>query len=242
MTNNIQDLLKEINTSRAYDVFIPSLNTYAKLKPLIIEQIRNIIESVTTETYFEIGFQAALINIIADNLITENINVNMLTEYDKLIIALYIRINDISPIYNNIDISNKKTTITEYPHPASTTIENEGIQLTCKVPTLAIERNYTQYILAKVKDKTDDSTALKAVINVLLLAEITKYISAITINSTTTEQPDIFSDWVKTVEALPVTVLKRVIEYIDSVKSLREDILKIDDTTNIEFNLRLFTS
>jgi hypothetical protein len=76
----------------------------------------------------------------------------------------------------------------------------------------------------------------------LFIAEISKYISAITINDITTTQTETFSEWVTIVEALPVILLKRVIEYIDSVKSLRENILRIDDTSNIEFNLRLFTA
>jgi hypothetical protein len=242
MSNNIQDILREINTSRAYDVYVPSLSTTVKFKPLIIEQIRNILENVTTETYFEIGFQNALITIISSNVITDNVDVSKFTEYDKLSIALFVRINDISPLYSNHDISNKKTEIVELQHPSSITITNDSIILVCDVPTLTLERNYNSYVLEKINNKTDNPAALKAVINVLLLAELAKYISSITINDIVTTQIDVFADWVKIVEVLPVSILKDVIDYIDSVKALREKILKINDTESIEFNLRLFTS
>ena len=105
MSDKLIDILNQVNLTETYDIFIPSLKSVIKFKPVIIEQYRNFINSVANNPYFNIGFQQELTNLIMSNIISADVNVLQFNEIDKLAIAIAIRINDISSTLNDVDIT-----------------------------------------------------------------------------------------------------------------------------------------
>lgn len=242
MSEDLTDLLKEINITRAYDIFIPSLKYAIKFKPLIIEQFRDFIDKVANTPYFNIGFQQELTNIIRSNIVTENIIIDNFTEVDKLAIALSVRINDISPTYNNVDITHIKTSIEQLLHLENYSVTKDNITLLCQVPTLKTEFNYNTYAEKNLNEDVEDSSALKDIIDLMFVAEISKCIYKITVDGIEYLQIDDFSKWISAVSNLPISVLSEALMYTDKVKAVKDKLLKVSEDVTIDYDLRLFTA
>jgi hypothetical protein len=241
-TNNLIDTLNEINASRAYEVYVPSIKSNLKFKPLIIAQFSDFVDTVAKNSYFDLGFQQELTNTIRKNIITDNFDVNTLTELDKLCIALKIRINDISSTYNDKDISSKIDEIKALNHPDLLEIEEGGIKVVCKVPNLLTEENYISYSCNTLDQEVTDVEALKSILNIIFVAELSKYIDSIVVDANTYTQENNKENWIPTISTLPVSILNRVISYIDSIKQIKTKLLTIDENSKIDYDLRLFTT
>jgi len=139
-------------TEFTYDVYIPSLGTSIKVKPVLVEQFKTLVERSYSIPFLNIGF-----NLELNNILKQNIDVyDKINEIDKAIIALHIRQNDLD-LKTNIPTNLKV--------PKDLLIQD----IICKVPTLVQEDEYLQYVinlLQKGNPPTDS----------LLLAEISKYI------------------------------------------------------------------
>jgi hypothetical protein len=242
MSNDLTDLLKEINTTRAYNIFVPSLKSTIRFKPLIIEQFRDFIDKVANTPYFNIGFQQELTNIIRSNTLTENISIDSFTEIDKLAIALSIRVNDISSTYSDIDITSIKTSIEQLSHLENYSVTKDNITILCQVPTLKTEFNYNTYAERNLNEDVEDSSALKDIIDLMFVAEIAKCVYKITVDGTEYLQVDDFAKWISAVSNLPISVLNEALVYTDKVKTVKDELLKVNENVTIDYDLRLFTA
>jgi hypothetical protein len=244
MSTNLIDLLNEINLSSAYNIFLPSLKQSVKFKPLTIEQFKNIVDRSTKVPYLNVGFHQELINIIKNNLVTEQQDniCNFITELDRAIIAINIRINDVSTTYNNVDLTSKKTEYNNIVYPENIILNSDQITIECSVPSIIREEKYNDYVTVKFNETMTEESAVKDVLNLMLVAEIAKYISRISINGTDYTQVESFEEWVKTVTTLPLSLLNNTINYIDNIKSFRDNLFEINNNNFIEYNMNLFTA
>ena len=127
----------------SYNVFVPSLKRHLSFKPLLVSQFKDLINESYRLSFLNIGF-----NLVLNKIIKENIELDIpLTEFDKAVIALYIRKND---------------TLLE------TSIPSDVKMPSVKVPTLEEENNYLNY--------TNELLENNATADELLIAEITKYV------------------------------------------------------------------
>jgi len=127
----------------SYNIFIPSLKEYVTFKPLLVSQFKDLINESYRLSFLNIGFNLTLNKIINNNIEPSII----LTEFDKAIIALHIRKNDMlleTNIPSNIEIPN------------------------IKIPTLEEENIYLNYTITLLESN--------ATADELLLAEIAKYV------------------------------------------------------------------
>jgi hypothetical protein len=244
MNTNLVDLLNEVNLSSAYNIFLPSFKQNIKFKPLTIEQFKTIVDRSAKVPYLNVGFHQELINIIKSNIITEQQDniCNFITELDRAIIAINIRINDVSVTYNNIDLTSKKTEYNNIQFPDSMTLNSNQIIIECGVPSIISEEKYNDYVTKKFNETMTEESAVKDVLNLMLVAEIAKYINKIVISETIYTQTESFDDWVTAVTSLPLSLLNDTINYIDNIKSFRDNLFKLDDNKFIEYNMNLFTA
>jgi hypothetical protein len=129
----------------SYNVFVPSLKEYVTFKPLLVNQFKDLINESYKLPFLNIGFNLSLNKIIKDNIVTDTV----LTEFDKAVIALYIRKND---------------TLLETNIPPNIKIPS------IKAPTLERENSYLNYAKSLLENN--------ATTDELLVAEITKYIDS----------------------------------------------------------------
>jgi hypothetical protein len=147
-----QNLPLNMYTEFTYDVYIPSLGTSIKVKPVLVEQFKTLVEKSYSIPFLNIGF-----NLELNNILKQNVDVyDKINEIDKAIIALHIRQNDLD-LKTNIPTNLKV--------PKDLLIQD----IICKVPTLVQEDEHLQYVitLLQIGNPPTDS---------LLLAEISKYI------------------------------------------------------------------
>jgi hypothetical protein len=242
MSNNLIDILNLVNLTETYDVYVPSIKSYFKFKPVIIEQYRNFINSVANNPYFNIGFQQELTTLIKANIVDTDVNVSLFTEIDKLAIALAIRINDISSTYNDIDLTFLKEKIEQLFIPEQTTIFKDGVTVICNIPTLSIEDNFNRYAEKNLDEEVKEATALKDIIDLMFISEIAKCITVISVNNETYTQHEDFETWLKAVSNLPISLLNDALKYVDSIKAVKDTLLKVNDTDSLVYDLSLFTS
>jgi hypothetical protein len=242
MSNNLIDILNLVNSIETYDVYIPSIKSYIKFKPVIIEQYRNFINSVANNPYFNIGFQQELTTLIKTNIVDPDINISSFTEIDKLAIALAVRINDISSTYNDIDLTFLKEKIEQLIIPEQTTITKDSVTIICNIPTLFIEDNFNRYAEKNLDEEVKEATALKDIIDLMFVSEIAKCITVISVNNETYTQHEDFVTWLKAVSNLPIILLNDALKYVDSIKAVKDTLLKVNDTNSLVYDLSLFTS
>jgi hypothetical protein len=243
MSTNLIDIINEKNRTSAYDVFLPSLKQNIKFKPLTIEQFKCVVDSATKVPYLNVGFQQELNNIIKNNIISDDQNIfDSITEIDKLVIAINIRINDVSQTYRDKNILFKKDDILNLLLPDKITLKNESILIECSVPKITVEEKYNNYVTTKFNETISEESAIKDIFNLMLIAEAAKYIDNITIDGISYDRLEPYDEWVKIVAALPLLQFSNIINYIDNIKSLRDNLLRIDDSTFIEYDMNIFTS
>jgi hypothetical protein len=242
MSDNLIEILNQINLTELYDVYVPSLKKTVKFKPIIIEQYRNFIDSVANNPYFNVGFQQELTNLIKTNITSSDVNVDQLTEIDKLAITLSIRINDISSTHNNEDITFINQKITQLNIPDQQIITKDNIIVTCNVPTLYIENNFNQYAIKNLDEEVKDVNALKDIIDLMFISEIAKCITSIDVGNDVFKQPDSFENWLKAISGLPISILNDILKYVDSIKDIKDNLLKINDNNSLTYDLSLFTA
>jgi len=139
-------------TEFTYNVYIPSQNKEVQFKPLLVKQFTDLLNCSYNIPFLNISFNLKLNEIIKHNIVTED----SITEFDKFVIALYIRQNDLS----------FDTTINSTEHPKDTTIQT----IPCSVPTIEKEDEYLNYITSLLKQNNFNK-------DTLLIAEIAKYIN-----------------------------------------------------------------
>jgi hypothetical protein len=76
----------------------------------------------------------------------------------------------------------------------------------------------------------------------MFVSEIAKCITVIEVNKDFYYQPDSFETWLKAVSNLPISLLNDALKYVDTVKLVKDDLLKINNTNNLIYDLSLFTS
>lgn len=242
--SELKELLNEIYTATAYEIYIPSLGKHLKFKPFIIEQYQEFIDTVTRNPYFNVGFQKQLTSVIRSNIITDDAyyDINNINELDKAAIALTVRVNDISSTYKTADISSKINEIAQLPTLPANTINHNNIIIRCQIPNLIAEERYNDYVIERLKDNVTEDSVLKDVLNVLFIAEISKYVVSVTVNDNEHLLDKNFEEWTNIVSSLPTNFIKDIVSYIDNVKSVRDNLFKIDDTQSIDYDLNIITS
>ena len=184
-------------------IFVPSIQKQIDFKPLTIKQYKDILKSNRLNQFKGTGFNLGIINVIEEGLNS----IELITDFDKHIIALKLRYRDIL----------LKEIIQKVKHPKEKKIKEDIYCVTLKAPFLNLEKQYTEYILQNKNSSAD----------MLILAEIVKYISYLSINSTDINFNINYKDKIDIVKDIPVPILAKCINYIDTVK---EDINKYYDT------------
>lgn len=132
-----------------YNVKIPSTNIIVEVQPLLVSQYNKLVEESYKTPFLNIGFNFQLNNILKTNINT------LLTEFDKAVICLFIRKNDLQ----------LNTNIKNYSHPEPLHVED----IIVNIPTLEEENAYLNFINKLVKLDTYNRDKL-------LIAEISKYV------------------------------------------------------------------
>jgi len=231
---NILNYLKELGIATSFSVQIPSTNNIVTFKQLNTEQLRQLLETITSTATITNKFNTVFLKILKDNLLTEGTNIDDLTIYDIQYLALQMRVNSLSDkltIYfteEEIDayqlpnasyeldlkefINSKKLNVV----PNELVTEN-NIQIICQVPTAKDEgaflKHFTNNIETVLKKDLED------LVGEIFIYEIVKSIKQITTNETTIIFENLsFTDRAEIVKQLPTSLTGKIITYIEKYK------------------------
>ena len=239
------DLLKSIVSNQTFPVKLTDGKVY-DFKILTTAQYKELIKTVADSTLTKSLFPSIITKIMEENKPqTLSKAVSQLTTFDRLIFILESRINSISPNIKlasneeefDVDlnvIKEKIFTVIEQNKQilaGETTIVESDWEICLSVPSLEVDNKINTEIYDQLVIDKDDSKQLQSVLGDSFITEISKYIRSVKIKEATANLNE-FDSKARTelVEALPASLIQKVIDFAEKVKDLSEECLTINNT------------
>jgi hypothetical protein len=238
-TENIQDvlqLLKDLDKTSSFDVFIPTLQKTVLFKQLNTQQLKQLLKTIIDSPIHNTEFVTTFNSIIKDNILDPSVKVDALNIFDKVLILIKTRIESISPEYTFNLEKDEQTNIEEFkvnlaeaydnfvqstPSYNPETIKKDTCELVISLPTLQTENKLEKELYKNTKIEITTPEELRNTIGETFINELTKYITTIKINDTVIDlDQHNFKTRIKLVEQLPTSCINGVLKYIENYKQL----------------------
>jgi hypothetical protein len=233
---DVLQLLKTLDESNSFQVYLPSLQKEIPFKQLNTEQLKKVLKTVIDSPIHNSEFITAFNNIIKDNVLDKSLDINTLNVFDKVLILIKTRIESISPEYTftlNDDEQEKikefKVNIAEAynnfilnkPIYSTDTIKTGDCEITVTLPTIETENKIEKELYKNVKLEINTPDELRNTIGETFINELTKYITTIKINDKVIDlNQHNFKTRINIVEQLPTNCINGVLKYIENYKRL----------------------
>ena len=260
--NDILNLIKDLDVSAGFNVYIPSLEREIKFKQLTTEQLKLILKTTVGTPLYNTEFILTFNNIIKENCLDETINTDNLTVYDKLHILFKTKIESISPDYT-IEFSEDEVTaysIETNPVVLSVSDQYEKFLerkinftektftyndciITCNIPTLATESKLESELHSNIDIDTLSNEELQNAIGETFVNEVTKFITSISIKGIGINLlNESFKNRVEVVEKLPTIIINNVLKYIEDYKNSIKPLVVFDINDYLQREIALDAS
>jgi hypothetical protein len=258
MTEEIQistfnDALNALNTvSEQFkiDVLIPSLNKTLTFKEIDAKQQKSLLSAAMDNSIYNNEFVKIFYQILKDNLLNEDTAIiDTLNVVDKNLIGISLRsqisneltVNFTEDFSGKIDLSNVISKFLGYITPKNEQLElkNDSVTLVLdiKLPTILDEVSYEQNFHKNYKDVSDLKTNddVKKLVSDAFIAEISKYVSSIEINSKNISFSTLsFLEKIKIIEKIPSGLIQKVLQKISDWKKDIDSILTVSSKDVID--------
>ena len=206
MSSNIAELLSAYNDTNLSDIWIPSTNETVKFKPIIAAHQQTLLKRLGESSFEMAAFSLALTDIIKSTA-TTILDPNKYTSLDKSLIALQLRMHNISEEIDatlseddakalGLDNATIKVHIPTFVEslrgvnkPSPVLVVNDGtVKVILGVPTMADEMTFAAYIQSTINKLTDNNKKEldpQAIIGDLVLGTFATFIDEITIRDQT---------------------------------------------------------
>jgi len=255
-TGNIDDILKIMNRANetfAYEIYVPSLKKNVPFREISTSQQKRLLKAVIDSPVYNTEFIFILHQIIKENCI-ESLDIDNLTIFDKLIIALLLRSISIS---NNLDLeftvpnTDKKIVrrllvkdIAELAikevqiDPITIKDDTETYEILCDLPTILDEYNLEMQLRKNVESiEIKSEQQLRDTVGEVFTNEIVKYIKQVNIKNKTDGKlyefnlkSMLFKDRLAILGKIPAKINNKIIEYINTVKLQFDKVLLFKET------------
>lgn len=237
MEDNVKSFLDKIQElkERKLEVWTVS-HGEVEAVPLSFKQQKDIISTVADGVLGGLKIQKVINDVVIDNIGSN------LTILDKLPVILTLRIDSIGDTYkikdfeiNLNEIVNKCKTVS---YPEVTSVESEGLTATLKIPTLEEENKVIESTLERLKK--DGEQDLSKNIGDIYTFEICKYIDSVHFGYDVLEFQTVpIRDRYRIVENLPLSLNKKIVEFIQKLRKVESSILtytedKVSKTFDID--------
>lgn len=246
---SILDALKELDQQNTFALEIPSLQKKVSFKQLSTEQLKSILKTVVDSPIYNSQFITTINKIIKENCVSENINIEQFTIYDKILILFKTRLESLSKEYtfNFTNEEQKQYSLSpshainleehfesflnkKYIFPSSI-IEIANCKVVCQLPNLLTENKLESELHKNVKIEVETTEELREIVGETFINELTKYIGSLSIGDTTENLNNLsFKNRIKIVEQLPTTIINGVLKYIENYRE------KIKELTQMNFS------
>ena len=247
--NDLINIMNKANDTFAYSIFVPSLEKNVMFREINTAQQKKLVKSIVDSPIFNTEFIFTLREIIKENCTESDININNLTIFDKMLISLNMRIYSVG---NDLVVTAKcptcekqhsvKIDLTTLLETAKKEIsfnttevitdETNTFKVVCKIPTIETEYNLENEMRKNTKIDVKTEVELRETLGNVFIGEVVKFIDKIEITDKVLDKVielDLhamkFTDRIKIIERLNVKVLKKVIDYITTIKKEFDKIL-----------------
>jgi hypothetical protein len=252
MSQNLSDILKQLDTisvENSIEVYVPSIKTSLKFKPLNLRQQKELLKTTIDDSLIKLAFNNILTEIILENATDASNLINLYT-FDRTAIALCLRAKSLSEF---IDIDDKKINLLEKVEENKTinvdlssfdkTITTGNLTIKLCIPTLAIDKEINTYVLNRIK--ATQTTDIKTIIGDLVVYEIAKFINSITFSTGENTTNYVFSqqkiqDRISLIEKFPSTLTNSIFDHVKGYRTLESKYTQFENTT-IDIDGNFFT-
>jgi len=203
-----------------------------------------LLETITDTSVYKTEFSKVFLDIIKENLITDDINPDNFTIYDKIFIGLFLRskISDkLNVIFNenpayteNVDIFPIIEKTKEYIHPTSENfnlVKNESVMnIELCIPSISLEAKYESEMAKTTKkiENIKNITEMGGVLSDVFIGEISKFISKITFNSKEIDLKNFtIQQRIKICEVLTADLTQIILQKISDWKKSLDNVLEV---------------
>lgn len=244
MSNNenihdVLQILKELDKTNSFDIYLPSIQKPVSFKQLNTEQLKKLLKTVIDSPIHNTEFTTTFNGIIKENILDETINIDSINVFDKLLILIKTRIESISPEYtfnlSDEEVSESKLTdksftvnlaeaynsfILKQPKFEKEVIKTNTYEITTSLPTIQTENKLEKELYKNIKLEITTPEELRNTIGDTFINELTKYISELKVNETVIDFSALtFKNRIKIVEQLPTSAINGVLKYVEKYKN-----------------------
>jgi hypothetical protein len=241
MENDIKKFLESIQElkSQSFKVDKKGSRESFECKKISFKQQKGLISTVTEGTSGVLRFQKLL-----NDIIVENTGINDWLTTEKVPLLIQMRIESLGKI---LKLDGKEIDLTALKFEKKSDIETTKtiknvVDVELRVPTLVEENKILNYAVEILKNNKDSDIG-KDITNIFTF-EIVKYIDSITFNEQTIKFDTLpVKDRVTVVENLPISLNKEIVKYIETLKDIEREQLKLnvdDETLNIDIDVTFF--
>jgi hypothetical protein len=248
---NVKDILNMMNKANEgfnYAITIPSLGRNVMFRQINTSQQKRLLKSIIDNPAFNTEFIYVMRQIITENCV-EDIKVDDLTIYDKMIICMVMRSSSIGddfeiqftpegsakPIATVIKLRElaERALDTIKIEPKTIVDDTGTFEVLCDLPTIQDEYKLEDALRKHVSNiEINNVKELRTTIGDIFTNELVKYIKQVNIkNSLTSEVAEVslkaveFKDRLSILENLPAKVTNKIAEYINNINKQFESIL-----------------
>ena len=229
------DDLKQVNNASTVSIKVPSTSKKATFRKFNVTQQKKLLKSAFDGVQGSIESLNVFNNIVKDNCEDD---VDFLL-CDRIPILLELRKATSGNIFS---IDEKDYNLTELPIyniknvNLTTTIEDSGIEVTCKVPTIDTDIKINKKIIVELGKLTPEQQQ-KQSIEIVLTYEIVKFVDTIKLGETSLSFNDLgVYEKVKVINELPLSLNNSIIDYISSIKEVEDKCLTFDDDAVVDID------
>lgn len=226
MENNIESFLSKVGElNNKFEVVKISAGKNITCSHLTFKQQKNLLASAMEGFVGLIKFQKILNDILLENTGEEDLLIT-----DKLPIILKLRSESISPVVKvddqevKLDKLIQKSVNMKFIYQKDIKIKGV-LDIDLKVPSIKEEQKVLKYATEQVKKNNDE---VSTNIGNIYTYEILKYIDTVKFGENVLTFRDMpIKDCVTVVENLPLTINKQIISFIEEIKKVESNVLKV---------------
>jgi hypothetical protein len=217
------DTLKAAINNKTVKVWVPSKQKELEFKPLTVGQQKDIMSVGFDGVTAPLTVTRLLNNIVQDNCIEKT----EFSVYDKYHVIVGLRIDSIG---SKVKGFNQTLTVPKTAKLKETAvITSDDITIECRIPSIDEENKLVTKLITEIKNK--NITDRSALVSMLYVGEIIKFINSVSIDDIVIEFSDIqYEQKKEVVNTLPVKINAKIIEYIQSVREAETACLVLGDT------------
>lgn len=244
--DQITKIIKRKDISYASHYMVPSLKREVPFDEINTSQQKRLVKSIIDSPVYNTEFIYTLREILKENCQDPAIDIDNLTIVDKLILALGLRIksigNDVdieietkdgAKINAGLDVSRiLELSLASVQNISNATVEDAYYKIECSVPTIGTEFKAEKELRNKsVKIEIEDIKELRETVGDAFISEIVKYIDAVYVKGQDDQLIPVewkqftFANRIKIMETFKTGLLRKILDYINSV---RKEIDKIE--------------